>query len=88
MVSTPPGRRVPDAGPTTDAPGGAGLVVKLGLAIALGGAGIAYVWSALNALLLGTATPARIVVALIVLLLIGLLVRWLWGYLSRLASRA
>jgi len=63
------------------------LLLPLGLAVVVGGAGLAYVWSTLNAALLGTVGAARVASALlVVLLLIGLLT-WLARFLARLAPR-
>lgn len=65
--------------------GGARLLLVLCAAVALGGAGLAYVWSTLNSLSHGGASPERLVSAVVVGVLVVALVGWLYVYLGRLA---
>ena len=66
---------------------GARLLLLLSLAVVVGGAGIAYIWSILNAAVEGTADPLRLTAAVVVgLLVIAVLVR-VYLALDRIALR-
>jgi hypothetical protein len=62
-------------------------LVLLSLAVILGGAGLAYVWSTLNALVEGTVGPLRLIAAIVVGLLVIAPLACLYRILNRIALR-
>jgi len=87
MQTRPPATRPGAPGSAPPHPGTVRLLIAVVAAVGLGGAGLAYTWTSLNALLAGTASAGRIAGAVVVLTLVLLLVLWLGRYLSRLAPR-